>query len=137
MARVRDSISVVEAVYHQKLRQQPTSLESTFSRDLVSDGDPYQVTMVVTEEWQDVDVGWVERCGMMVLKNLEGLGLQVIPTEAEVAAIESRVVDIAFGDDRAAAHVPPRATSHLWPDVTVRVRCRSGTARLLVFASPE
>ena len=134
---------VVDTTYHQNGRNQPTAVESTFSLDLATDEHPYQVPMTVAEEWQAVDLGWLDRCSMLVLKNLEGVFTQIIPTEEERRDALAKVVDVSFDPPRFGvdktihAYVPATASTRMWPSGPVHLRCQSGEARIVVFAMPE
>jgi hypothetical protein len=132
-----DRVAVVETIYHQKKREQPTSIGSAFSRDLKTDELPYETFQNLTEDWSPLDVGWVETCGMLVIKNLEGIFTQTIPTEEEKTIADAKIVDVWFGGPIAEIEVPPTESSRFRATVPIQVRCRSGGAKILVFAVPK
>jgi hypothetical protein len=97
-----DRITVLESVYYRPYNQQPIALEIRSSRSLKSDEKPYQrqnhKKTVATEEWKEVDFGWLENdLGLFVIQNDEGSMYETIPTEDEKSEDKKKVLEIGFG----------------------------------------
>jgi hypothetical protein len=116
-----------------------------FSRDLSSDEQPYERRTVVGESWTAVDCGWIDRCGMLMLRNEEG-HFSVNPTPEQRAEVMRRVVEITFGTvlttgvpSRECLLIPPKETCRFYPsDVkSLHLRCRAGKAQITLYLLPE
>ena len=139
-------ITVVEHLYHYADEQsQPTSIESIFTRHLKSDEQPYIRILKLTEDWIPLDKGWVEEVGTIVIKNMEGTRYTVNPTDEERKVVESRIVEIGYHNSlslnlaTAFQLVPPQESSgRITPAdwFSLRVRCRSGVAKITLTVYP-
>jgi hypothetical protein len=68
--RVRSRVVVSESLFHQVPRKEPTAAAESYSRWLDSDDSPYvRPSIRATEEWAVLDVGWVQKVGMLHVKN--------------------------------------------------------------------
>jgi len=138
----RSRLVVVENVYHQPADGFPTTAmgdTSRFHRELDSDEHPYERHKVAKGEWEPIDHGWVDRCGMLLVRNDEG-HFSVNPTAEQVAEVLSRVIEVSFCDSQTPSIlVPPTETCRFYPtDVKqMRLRCREGTARYTLYLIPE
>jgi hypothetical protein len=88
---------VVETVYHQQGKYQPTCTESRFGRPLESKDQPYVRRLMATEEWQKLDFGWIKRPGMLVIQNDEGQ-FKLMPTEAQKREMAEKYLWLAHSD---------------------------------------
>jgi hypothetical protein len=129
---------VVETIYHAATGCEPTAAESRFARKLETDEQPYTRRITVTQEWQQVDTGWITEAGMLRLANKEGEGLQVQPTAEERAAMASKIVELSV-DGSAPWLIFPGESFRGMPSEleSLRVRCRSGEARCLITIFPR
>ena len=137
----KSRLTVVENVYHQPAEGFPTTAmgdASRFHRELDSDEQPYERHKVAKDGWEPLDCGWVDRCGMLLVRNDEG-HFSVNPTAEQVAEVLRRVIEISFGDDEGRILVPPTETCRFYPvDVKqLQLRCREGTARYTLYLIPE
>jgi hypothetical protein len=142
MAKFPSLTSVTETVVHQAAGKQPTAISAMFSRPLKSDEQPWQRDVKIGPEWQPLDHGWVETAGQVVVENVEGKRLQLVPTVEERGEVDRMVIEIGVDDNGvvAFARVPPRGESARWypADVSkVRLRSLSGTIRASVTVHPE
>lgn len=89
-------VTVVDNLYFQPPKVQPTTPgESRYTYHTVAEVDPYVRTAVkVGRGITKVDTGWVENPSALWLQNLEGTDRSVIPTAAEMATHNSRVVEL-------------------------------------------
>lgn len=138
MAEIPDRLTVVEYVYHQQMGREASMFESRFSRALGDHEQPYERQVTVGEDWQSLDCGWVERVGMLVLRNEEGRHMQLNPTAEERRAIAGRVVEIRTKDQPAAWLVHPGESLRACPAdaAGLEVRCQAGEARVTIHAIP-
>ena len=142
----RDTLTVVETVYHQPAGEEPTAVSVQYVRPLETQEQPYVRKIRVGEQWQPLDLGWIEQPGMIWLTNDEGRGLQVNPTPEERAAIEAKVICLVtkvvnagvlagiLAEDDFSWEVPPGESFRGRPTCAKRVwlRCRSGTAKATI-----
>ena len=152
----KNRITVVENVYHQVLsrQEQPTQYgPKPFTIDVDTDEQTCPRRSIVTEEWSELDLGWVKQAKMLVIWNDEGKFPTVVPTPEEVLLASKRVLEIALApldtskidqdspriDLEAFGVVYPQSSIRLFPSDSrrYRVRCQSGTCALLVVAFPE
>lgn len=146
---------VNETVYHQHPIDQGSTVISKFIRILDSDEQPYLRRLMVKEEWQPLDCGWLETASLVRIANEEGKGLQVWPTEEEKLVINSRVVQLGLGVDEPpgqrdmrsppkvgivpfAAILPGESTRIQFLDLhKIYLRCIGGQARINLALIPN
>lgn len=132
-------LTVIEKVYHQLPGEQPTVAEHQFVRQLLSDEQPFARKFKVPHDWKVLDLGWIERAGMLVLRNEEGRHPVVVPTPKERAEIDRRVIEVAFdeGADPALVVLPGESCRfHPIRLRDVRVRCPAGMASATIHLNP-
>lgn len=143
---LRDRLTVVSHVYHQRAGKDPKSIESKFCRDLESKGQLYEREMEATEEWQPLDCGWVTDVGMMVVLNQEGQNLQVHPTDEEREATAKKVLELAYdfhdGTGPCGLHswlIPPGESFQGFPSqaASLYIRSQSGVAEYTLYLIPR
>ncbi len=137
-------VGVVETVYHQLPREQPTSVESRYFRELDSIEQSYVRSLVATEEWMPLvpEPCWVTEPSMMIVKNLEGMKtFMVYPTEKQKREALAKVLEIGFRDGLMEPNlvIATGESMRVQPanQRTMFIRSRSGEARfsLYLFAS--
>jgi len=138
MPLVTDRISVSEMLIHQHPDQQPTAIEHRFSRSIKSDEQPYIRKTKVSEEWINLDFGWVENVGMLHLVNEEGGNLQTIPTEEELQALALKVIEIRHESSGFCWLILPGESFRGMPSTGngLQVRCQSGIAKYTINIFP-
>lgn len=147
MSKPKSRLTVVETVYHQAPQEEPQSNEVRFCRELESDEQPYGPRrLTATEDWRLLDCGWLsDEVSMLTIRNEEGRNLQVIPTEAEQAEIDARVLEVGYyggtPDSLATGAswlIPPGESMRGCPKSIEKlsIRCRSGEARYTLTAYP-
>ena len=136
-------IAVRELLYHQAPQEQPTAVESVFSRPLSTEEQPYTRKAKVNEAWVPVETGWLLGAGMLHLANEEGRFQQVQPTPGERAAAARKVVEVglavAEGEVAVCWLLRPGESLRAEPAEVgrLRLRCREGVARVTVNVFPE
>lgn len=144
-------MGVVETVYHQSPGDNPTSVESKFSRLLKSDDQPFSRKMTVGAEWVEISTGWLEKSplSMIHISNREGENRQVIPTPLELIKMAERVVEIALQTFPNGPHNEPvfEEFADIHPGESCRftpkrarqyfLRCRSETAKVTATVFPS
>lgn len=96
---LKDRLTVVSRIYHQRVGKNPKSIECKFSRLIEHGQQLYEREMEATEEWQPLDCGWVADVGMLVIINQEGQNLQVHPTDEEREATAKKILDLCYAVD--------------------------------------
>lgn len=156
--RSRPRVTVVEQAYYQSPDDQPRVVETRCSQDLLTDEQPYLRLMKVTEEWHRIDHGWIEDASWMIVSNEEGRIGTVIPSREEREASEAKVVELGWefaapDEGPRSMHSPPKAPPppvlgviEIKPGTSIRIqpkflrairlRCRSGMARVTVNLFP-
>lgn len=156
-------VVVVETVYHHQHGGGATPIESRYSRPLATDEQLYSRQMKVGGEWVSLDGSWLREASLVVVRNEryflgpDGEILQTFPTTEQTVEADSRVVEVVCVGSRSRdrdmfsapvaadpGSVPPwlvfpgesmRATPS---DVSsIRLRCRSGVARVVVNVVPS
>lgn len=133
-----DRLTVVEQVYHQPFGEEATCISSRFSRHLKTQEQIYQrFRRTATEEWQELDFGWIIKVGMVTIQNEVGKGLQAIPTDAEKEAMAKQVLEITFGNLVALLLIPPGESIRFIPvSANLSIRCQSGKAKFSYSVIP-
>jgi hypothetical protein len=153
-AEQRDSITVVEQIYHQPAGEEPTAYHHSFVRKLFIQEQPYSRKIKVGEGWQPLDLGWFrdrpDAIGMVQVVNSEGRLTQTQPTDEERAAVAAkvicvvskvvgdRIIGVLAEDDFCWQIFPgesflgsPTNANRLW------IRCKSGVAQATVNVFPR
>ncbi len=131
-------LTVAESIYHQLPGKQPVALGEPFSKRLSSAHRPYQYAIILTEEWKQVDGGWLIDCSLLHVANDEGKLMQRVPTIAEQEEINSRIIQVSIESSKPWL-VAPGETFRGCPSslADVKVRCGKGTARCTITVIPS
>lgn len=140
----KDRVTVVEMVYHQMIStgSQPIAADVKFSRELETSEQPYErnsPTTVVTEEWTQVDTGWLETCSQLLILNEEGKHLQTNPSEEQKQETKEKIIEVTLAGDIAHCLIYPGESLRVTPvDLkSVFLRCRKGSARYTIWVFPS
>ncbi len=133
-------LTVVETVYHRPAEEEPTCVESKFSRALRTHEQPYSRKLTATEEWQSLDCGWLEACSSLSIQNEEGRHLSIHPSEEEKADLAKRIIEISYtslGYDKWL--ILPGESMRGCPASlkSLMVRCQHGKAKFTLNLIPE
>lgn len=140
MADVKDRLTVVETVYHRPSGEDATSVESRFSRELRTINQVYLRRCRATEEWQNLDCGWLSSCSMLCIRNRAGTNLQVIPSDEERKETARKILEVSYcSSPRDVWLVYPGESMRASPAQVkeLRVRCQSGAVQFDLCLIPE
>lgn len=130
---VKPRLTVVRSVYHQLPGEEPTAVQNRFMRTLEREEPTQKRRYTVGAEWLSLNAGSV---AMAVVANEEGAGRQTRPTEEEAADLAAKVVEVGVGGV-ALALVRPGENLEFEPaGGAIMLRCRSGSARVVVTLIP-
>ena len=146
---VRSRLTIVETIYHQPADGFPSTLLGDavrFNHELQSDEQPYERHKFAREQWEPLDCGWIERAGLLLIRNDEGR-FSVNPTPEQRTEVNRRVIELTFASSlvigeatrRECLLIPPGETYPFLPSDAsqLRLRCREGTARYTLCLIPE
>jgi len=138
MAPIRDRITVIDRVYHQRLGEEAQEFPCTFSRELETTEQPYTRQLVATEEWKPLDHGWIERVGMLIVVNQEGRFLQTNPSKEQKDEAAKKILELQYEGSAWSWLIPPGESFRGMPgDITnLLIRSRSGTIKFTVHVLP-
>jgi hypothetical protein len=131
-------LTVVETVYHHHPSLTPLTTDNRFTRHISTDEQPYSRFVVVGEEWQPIDYGWLKDkpIGMMVIENCPPQ-LMTHPTLEEKRVLDAAVIEVGLPPF---AQVLPGESCRFHPHESVlnnlRIRCRQGNTRCRVTLIP-
>ncbi len=140
MKMLKDILTVVEMVYLQSVEGETQCIESRYMRELDTQEQLYKRRTTVTNEWKPLDVGWIEKPGLLVINNEEGKHLTVNPTEEEAKAIADRVVEISSNPEGCFRILirPGESTRFEPSDVSkLQIRSQSDKASVIIHAFPN
>lgn len=148
MLPARPRLTIVETISHQQPNGQPTSVDSRFGRYLQSGEEPYTRKVMVTQNWEPLDCGWLDEASIVSIVNNEGRFTQVQPTQEQRELVEARIVEIGCRPELS-EDARPYATFGLVrpgesyrgePAVSLKslmIRCRSGQAKCTITIFPK
>ncbi len=137
MKMLKDILTVVEMVYLQSIEGEAQCVESRYMRELDTHEQLYKRKLTVTNEWKPLDVGWIEKAGLLVIHNEEGKHLTVNPTEEEAKAIADSIVEISSNPEGCfSILVRPGESTRFEPsDVSkLQIRSQSDKAAIIIHA---
>lgn len=97
------------SVHHEQSGEDPKSFLASFSAFLASDEECYSRRRKATEEWQQVDTGWLEgQVGYLLIQNLEGVGQrQRNPVKEEQQATAMKKLRLRYMGELLPAPIGP------------------------------
>lgn len=130
---LRDRITVVDQVTHYSPRNNKTyPFESRYSIELKTVEQPYErsgLNAYVEEEWKPLDLGWIKKASLLILKNEEGK-FPRNPTEKERLALIKRLIVVGFKSDENSNPleiivIPPQTDIRFFPKDISKIYMRS------------
>lgn len=92
-------LTVVQSVYHQRPDMNPTQYENRWDILLTEDDQPYyRERTLPTGERHNIECGWVEHPGVLLIANQEGQFTDRNPTEDEAKEMAGRILILTIGD---------------------------------------
>lgn len=113
-------LTVVESVYHQINGEQPTIVDPGYTVPIKSDEQPYIRRLTITDSWQPLDCGWINKASLLVLQN----------TERD----PSKRIELSNG-----VYIPVGASVRLYVNDIheLKIRCVEGNGRAVINLYPE
>jgi hypothetical protein len=141
----KSRVGVVETVYYQLPKEQPTSVQTRYFREVDSIDQAYVRSLVATEEWSPLvpESCWVKEPSLLIVKNLEGLKtFTVYPTEKQKREALAKVLDVGVMHLDGVTLLPFAAIAtgesmRLQPTGMLVIRSRSGDARFSLYILPS
>ena len=139
--KIADRVTVVETIYHQVQGEQPTTIESRYSRNLKTDEQLYQRRFTVTEDWVLLDLGWAgNNISLLHISNEEGKFPHKIPTPEEIEEVARRVIEVSYAPTSGMGwSIPPGESIRGIPTrvESLFLRCVCGKAKCVLTLVPE
>lgn len=141
----RCHLTIIDTIVHQLADENAIPVDSRYTRWLTTDEQHCSRIKKIGESWEPLDTGWIEDCGMLMIKNKEGGRKLVNPSIEEQEKEKTKVVEVAttvFITGKMVeipfAMILPGESLRLQPVnlESYRIRCRSGECRISVDAFP-
>lgn len=132
-------VTLTESVYYERQGRDPLQRENAFSRNLTSGEQLYHREMKATKVPESVDKGWVSNPSLILLHNVEGLFLQVNPTEEEKQELKEKVLIVSFKGSNFKTIVRPGESFKLLSEdfSEVLISSKSDSVEYLLTVFPE
>lgn len=136
-----DRMTTVLHCHHEHIGEQPVSVNLTEQLILSTVEQAYQRRFESKNSCQAVDTGWFNGVGVgrIIIENTEGQGMTTIPTDEVKKDIESRIVELSFGEEGDCWLVRPGGFFIGDPSSVKRLkhRCQNGTAKCRITVMPK
>jgi len=133
-------ISANVSLYHSLPNENPTRTQGLFSCYLKSEEEPYRRRLKITDEWHQLDLGWVgQDCSYIIVENVLPKPIRTQAPEPS-EEIPDGMVYLGFGLDHSIVfRLPPGHMQYFWPEKPVEpwIRCESGETRIEITVIPE
>lgn len=134
----RGRITTVSSVCYQWPGSNPIQFETRSYRWLEEDVQPWERRCKATEEWQPIELGWLDGHSvcMIGIINQEGRFPHRLPSEEQKAEAARKILEI--GTPELFWRVHPGESFHGDPSSisNLKIRCQSGEAKFLFYAIP-
>ncbi len=145
--RERDRITLNLNFYHERIGESPTPHQISFAQLLEGTDQPYSREYKITKEWKSLPIP-LEKVGYIIVQNLVGTNYETIPSDAQIATDDKRIVELTSSrdggflpnDPGGTQLIPPRGLyvgqmSADWEDVMFRTQ--EGTAIINLSVYPK
>jgi hypothetical protein len=134
-----DRLLVVETTYHQKEGKQTKSIENKTQRELLKKDDLFQRTLTVGEEFEKINLGWIEHPGTLLIKNEQKIYIDVIPTLEEKEARMLKKLLVKFSDSEHGFLIHPEDQLRIEPTnhQNLLIKSMSGTTEYTLTVISE
>lgn len=135
-------LTFVGMLYHRESpSEEATSNEIRFNRNLNIQEQPYErKKLKVGEEWRPIDYGFLNDVplSMILIKNEEGKGFQILPTEEEKAETLAKVLEVGYEGWDKGFQIPVGESHPFTPSdfKALRIRSLSGITRYSIAVIP-
>ena len=137
-------ITLILRAYHHSTDEQPFSIEPepNYTTECKTKEDPWTRRMKVGEEWEEVDLGWLQdTAGLVVLINTEGTHRsQVNPSQEQRDETAKKLVEVRTCEgDINPLLLPPGEFLPIKVDNPrlLKIKSEHGRARVTVYAFPK
>lgn len=139
---MKSHITIVDMTYYRAEGEQPIVVSSRFGRDLQTTEQPYIRRVTITEKWEQLQLGWIQQCGLLILA-VDPPSYKVQPTPEERNEAESKVVEVIWNLDNPqwGIRIPPGEDARFQPiyripetEFRLYARCLNGQTKLTVHA---
>jgi hypothetical protein len=138
-SKPQDHITVVQNWYHSVIGEDPVQVEGHFSRFLSTSEQAYTRWLKVKEAWIPIDLGWITKVGMVVIRNTGTKFTQVQPSPEQVAEAAKQVLEVSYTkDSKRSFLIPPGETYPFYPTSPedLCIRCQHGEVRFTLWVYP-
>ena len=133
----QDRLTARLDVYYEQQGTQPTQVSCSFGTTLPkSEEQVYIRKIVIGEEWEPLDMGWVENVGTIILENRRKI-FQKVPTKEEKQQADKKVVFIRNNKETIGWPIPSGGffmSASRGEDI--EVRCLSGSTKPVINVFP-
>lgn len=149
-AESQTRITIVEQIYFQQMANPsgPRGWDSRFCHCSNNNEQPYERSMVVSEEWLEIKTMWVEDACLFYIRNDQGSFRQKQPTPKERVDELSKVIEVCINHKVSSSLgiplipmilIEPQHSTRLQPakDCTIYLRCQKGQAKFSIVVFPR
>lgn len=138
-------LTLILTAHHSRNGSQPTTTDVRYGKTLTEDEDTYRRDIKVSEDWTNLDMGWIGNPSFLILQNLAGEGLATIPTPEKRRDIDSKIIEVGINTDYenspviSMISILPREIAAFTPSNSnnIYVRCINGETKLRVNTFPK
>lgn len=137
-----DRITGQLSMHFQQHGEMPLSGNCNFSfNQKASDEPAFQRWQKFDEEWKQVETGWVDAVGYILLESRVGKGLNVNPSSEQKEEFTLQVIEVSAAmpleDSMATMIIKPGCAMMAEFTKAPWIRCRKGTAKVNVTVFPS
>ena len=125
MPNKNNRLGIAGTIYHQVAGSNPTSSSLRCTMLIKTSEESFSRTppKPLTKSWLKLNLGWLPKCSLLCIKNLEDVG--------------GHTIQIGFLDVQLPLIIPPKMVTLLYPESHLSLRCITGEAHYSLFAVPE
>lgn len=128
-------LTVVGSVYYLS-DEESSEVTARFTREIKSSEQVYPRRLQVGNEWEPLDIGWLDSCGMLCIENRA----PKIPNQLQkLKRDDPHLVELSYTQDSQQSFlIPPQETYFLLPSNATGLFIRSNeSATVMLHAVPE
>lgn len=132
-----DRLTFVCTVYHQHSDKSPVAIDCRYSVLLETSEQLYSRDLKVDGCWKDVESGWLNKVGFLVIENHKPKYL-TNPSAEQIAEDAKRIVEVAFDGHKPWLIRPGSILPAEPSDMSgLKIRCQHGCADVTISALPK
>lgn len=127
---IKDRLTYRIMWYFQQPDREAQQVECGHTRDLSESDQPYMRELTATEEWQNLDYGWIENPGTILIETFP-LRLPVNPSEEQRKAYEEGILELGYADSSGGCLIYPGQALpfNVTEPENLRIRSHKGDVR--------